>query len=319
MSGNQPSILLHIGFPKTGTTSLQFMLKMSAEQLAGSGCDVLAVYADHLGGHHGILQPLSKHGRERMVPRQEMGFTNAFVSGVTFDPKMNYILSSEDLSRIHPEELLRLKQVAPTHQILVFACVRPQVESIPRVWGTSVLHYGLSTSIREIYEDSGWLFEYFRILDSIAGIVGWESISVVNFAALESPVNCQFRTITDILGLSILSSGAPELNASLPLGLLRIVRSFNRAGSPEPVQWIEIAKRWPRDSARRSMLHALSLGDFVRIHQMYFEDNRELHRRFGIDLNGANRTLLEAVSADDDLGTEVSYRDIMDFVKASTA
>lgn len=312
-----PTLLLHIGFPKTGTTSLQMMLKTYANQFGQLGCDVLSAYSDHLGGHHGILKPLLKCDRDAGGSNQARVFGRSFMSGVSFDTNLSYILASEDFSRMHPEELLKLSDVAPNHQLRIVACVRPQVESIPRVWGTSVSHERWPGSVRQVYEGSAELFEYHRVLESFAYILGWEGISVVDFNAHENPVDAQFRTVTDLLGVSIRNSAPPVLNQSWPLGLLRIVRSFNREDSPIPLNWSEIAMRWPRDSDQNTILDALSVTDFARVYQHFFDDNEELRKRFGIDLNGASRSLFPGGSVEEDRGTEISFRDILDFIEAS--
>lgn len=151
-------IILHIGFPKTGTTSIQMWFTENTAALAALGVLYPGTGRDEQGYHYGhhrlprslVESPLSELAAawpDMEKLRDEMANS----------PAQTIVISSEDFStRLQQSEVDFLAQHLADFDVRIVCYVRRQDEFIISVWSTAVAYYGESDPL-SCCLDHSWL------------------------------------------------------------------------------------------------------------------------------------------------------------------
>jgi SAM-dependent methyltransferase len=137
-------IYLHIGFPKTGTTSIQTWLTEHAPALAAHGVLYPAHGRDgqeYQYGHHRLARSLVER------PLSELTVTWPDMARLRDEmetsPAQTIVISSEDFSmRLQQPEVDLLAQHLADFDVRIVCYVRRQDEFIISLWSTAVAYYG---------------------------------------------------------------------------------------------------------------------------------------------------------------------------------
>jgi SAM-dependent methyltransferase len=151
-------IYLHIGFPKTGTTSIQMWLTENTVALAAHG--VLYPRSGREGqeshyGHHQLPRSLVESPlSELTVAWPDM---TRLRNEMDNSPAQIIVVSSEDFStRLKQPEVDLLARHLADFDVRIVCYVRRQDEFIISVWSTAVAHYGESDPLACCLDHS-WL------------------------------------------------------------------------------------------------------------------------------------------------------------------
>lgn len=135
-------VVLHIGLPKTGTTTIQAALDASAPALAG----------------HGVLLPCGGHRGQRLaafdlIGQRVPGHERSAVAGAwdrlveevdAFDGR-RVVVSEEELGRARPGQVRRLVRALDGHDLVVVVGVRDLARTLVSAWQQSVVMGGTTS------------------------------------------------------------------------------------------------------------------------------------------------------------------------------
>ena len=143
------SLLLHVGFPKTGTTTIQNYLQHNAEGFSRGGIGVLSV--DGLGAHYLLAHHLkSLDGAER-----ESTFFGNVAGRTEFFPdwkrEHTYVISAEDVHIIGPKGVAAIGEFGSVHDaaLTVHATIRNPIDWLWSYW--------TQVTKSEWYDWSAWI------------------------------------------------------------------------------------------------------------------------------------------------------------------
>ncbi len=128
------SLLLHVGLPKTGTTTIQYFIQRNAEAFSRLGIGVLSV--EGLGAHY----LLAHHLKSLDGAQREDSFFANIVGRTEFFPEWNredvYLISAEDIHIIGPNGAAAIRQFASVHDaaLTVHATIRNPIDWLWSCW-----------------------------------------------------------------------------------------------------------------------------------------------------------------------------------------
>jgi hypothetical protein len=133
-SSARRSLLLHVGLPKTGTTSIQNYLQHNADVFSRAGIGVLSVEglgAHYLLAHH--LKSLDGNAREESFFGGDVERTGFFPD---WDKEHTCVISAEDIHIIGPNGVSAISEFASTHDALltVHATIRNPIDWLWSCW-----------------------------------------------------------------------------------------------------------------------------------------------------------------------------------------
>lgn len=127
-------VYLHVGLPKTGTTTVQTALERRSEALAGAGVLYPAGRrAQRLAAFDLVGQRVE--GDERHVPG---AFARLVDEMNGFDGKA-IVFSEEELGLARPRQVRRLVHSLPDHRVFVVITVRDMARTVVSAWQQSVV------------------------------------------------------------------------------------------------------------------------------------------------------------------------------------
>ncbi|MFG1422280.1 hypothetical protein [Roseixanthobacter liquoris] len=229
--------IVHIGFHKTGTNSIQHVLGHGREALLRAGCA-------YFSGRHLVDNHVELHAAA-MRPHRPSTFRLG--SGLVFDESYRAsvaqelaafgashagricLFSAEGLCLLrHEDEIVWLRDVLP-QPVRIIACLREktaymasyraQLERVRSLWGGVIQ--------REEYnytEDDSWLWDYEARLAPFRQVFGTDSVMVLDYDSITETQGSIVPGFLDCLGLR--DALPPEawaglfLNARVPRGTL---------------------------------------------------------------------------------------------------
>jgi hypothetical protein len=227
--------LVHIGPPKTGTTTVQGAFHGARDTISSQGVHyagptrqpmsaVLAVMGDTAPG-------------TGQVP--SIGKWKRLAAEIDRAGHRRVLLSSERLSHAQPEAIARIADDLGRERVHVVATLRPLAKVIPSQWQQSVqtgLRISFDEYLDQIFNDPdsqrGRAFWYRhhhdRLIARWVEVVGMENVTVV--ALDERDHGMVLRVFEQLLGLrdGTLVADDDRTNRSMTLAEVEIVRAFNR-------------------------------------------------------------------------------------------
>jgi hypothetical protein len=128
------SLLLHVGLPKTGTTTTQFFIQHNAEAFSQLGIGVLSV--EGLGAHY----LLAHHLKSLDGTQRENSFFGNSSGRTDFFPEWNredvFLISAEDLHIVGPNGAAAIRHFASAHDasLTVHATIRNPIDWLWSCW-----------------------------------------------------------------------------------------------------------------------------------------------------------------------------------------
>ena len=232
-------VFLHVGMPKTGTTTLQAELEQRVDDLARAG----------------VLFPGGRHHAQRLAAYDLLGqrirgddaraVPGAFARLVA---EMNsyagprIVLSEEELGLARPRQVRRLARELAGHRLFVVVTVRDLARTLVSAWQQSVVMGGTCPwqdfieAVRDPERGSRgiafWVrHDLLRVLDAWAHEVPRERIRIVTVPPSGAPDHTlleRFASATD-LPAGMWGGTSTRRNASLGAAELEVIRRLNEA------------------------------------------------------------------------------------------
>jgi len=243
MRPNPPTVHLHIGAPKTGTTYLQAVaannrgrLKAQGLLYPGPGKDHFLAVQDVRGGFKGYDDPRIAGSWSRLLQAIESWSGSAV------------LVSHEILAAATPDEIGRIVAELPTDDVRVVMTVRDFARQLPAVWqedlkngATVTLHQFLRRVQRGPSPSGGKLRGFWRWQDLPAILQGWqrhvpaERITVVTVPPKGASPSLLWKRFA--AAIEVDPAGAdlqvPRTNSSLDAASAEVIRRLNVALTSE--------------------------------------------------------------------------------------
>lgn len=294
------TLYLHIGMPKTATTSIQRFLQANRDVLEKYGyCYPRMPYkyegrTDERNAHFMIGQQYREDGSRDKALEKECLINGMAAIMELFDQFDNVILTDEALwrsSKTRPHLFPYLKKHAANHgyrtKIIVY--LRRQDEYEMSLWKQKVKHPAISQTIpydlwlKRVLAEEPFIFEYASRLDEIAAYFGKENIIVRRFdrSGLADWKNGSIiDDFLDCIGLERtpdFEMPEKESNPSLSENQTEIKRIINKDEelTPDELSYFSsIMRRLAPDSARLYPASLMSADEIRALLDRFAEENR---------------------------------------------
>jgi hypothetical protein len=234
-------VFLHVGLPKTGTTTIQAALETHAEALAEAG--VLFPGGRHRAQRLAVYDLLGQRvsGEDDRVA----GSLSRLLAEVSAHTGRSAIVSEEELGLARPRHARRLVRGLAPHRVFVVIGVRDLARTLVSAWQQSVVNGG-TTSWQDFIDSarsegraskagSGiafWLrHDVLRVIDTWATAVPVERIRVVTVPARDESGQTLLARFADATGLPADTWDARAVglrNVGLGAAELEVVRRLNQ-------------------------------------------------------------------------------------------
>jgi hypothetical protein len=205
-----PTVFLHIGLPKTGTTYLQHVLGGQRSQLRDLGI----LYPGSTDNHFLAVQDVMGHRfRDHLDPRSE-GAWSAIMTEIDGWTE-NILISHELLSLADDDQVAKVVQALAEHDIRVIVTARDLARQLPAVWqedlknGSSATLESFIDSARDEWETGSaeigfWRFQNVAaILQRWQRVVGGDRVALVTVPPKGAPRELLLDRFSESLGTRI--------------------------------------------------------------------------------------------------------------------
>jgi hypothetical protein len=226
--------LVHIGPPKTGTTTLQGAFHGGRDAIAGQGVHYAGPTRQPMGAVLAVMgYPSPNTGEVPSIKKWK-----ALVGEIKQAGGKRVVLSSERLSHSRPEAIRTIVEDLGPGKVHIAVTLRPLAKVIPSQWQQSV-QTGLQASfddyLDEILNDPDgkrshafwYKHRHDRLIARWAEIVGPHNVTVI--ALDDRDHGMVLRVFEQMLGLSegTLIADGDRTNRSMTLPEVEVVRAFN--------------------------------------------------------------------------------------------
>jgi hypothetical protein len=301
---------LHIGFPKTGTTSIQVWMIRNAGLLAahgvlypmagrGEGCSDF--------GHHRFPRILA----DAPISALEESWPDmaALLREIHDSPAAKVVISSEDFSiRIFDGHIDLLARRLVDFDVKIVCYVRRQDEFITSVWSTAVCHFGEASPLSECLSHP-WL-DYLGVIDRWARIFGRHAVILRVFEESQLQQGDAVADFLSICGIDVPSSDGEfyneRVNKTVQPHIASILRYCN-AQNAEPATIARFRDLSGLLDRNLAPLQLLTRRERAALLERHASGNSSLARTY---LGRADGILFETTVSDEpperDLGREPS-------------
>ena len=230
--GSAMTIILHIGFPKTGSSALQYGFERNRDALARAGIHYAAGPVSALAAAGGITSGNGGALARYLVPRKrpddyDTGAFEAEFARTYLDPARPVgLISSEALSAADPQMLARfVDAVAGSRPVLVVAFVRDLYGHARSAWMQGIKRHASDRGFAAFAEriDRAPQIAQLRTFEAV---LGRERIRLLHY---ESERNDLFGALLRAAGLAVpdLDPSLPAINRSLSGVEVEVLRACN--------------------------------------------------------------------------------------------
>lgn len=237
MSRREKDVFLHIGLPKTGTTTLQAAFTRGASAMRADG--MLFPGESHLDQRRAIYDFLG-----RRIPgddQQVAGAFSAMLAEINAYEGERVLISEELLGLARPRAVRRLAAALAPHRLHVVMGVRDFGRTLLAAWQQEIVREGTlawsdyAQAVRDPRAGASvgvafWLrHDPVRVLDSWETVVPRERVHLVTVPAAGTPPDELMQRFSRVLGLAPdrLPRDLPVRNQSLGVIGVEVVRRLN--------------------------------------------------------------------------------------------
>lgn len=230
MSNINKILFIHVGTHKTGTTTLQFLMKKYENLILKNGIYIpkSGIVFSSSNAQHNLAWEL--YGDKRFDPKY--GTVSDMIKEITSIPQDKVLISSEDFEHLYwkPEKLTRLKRLVENAGYTVYIIIffRDVISYVSSMYVAFIqLGYCISEEeyINEILfpDKFKWLcFEYQKISKGFTDVFGENQVIVNKYS---SPIQDKFFKIINVTGIP---KENVILNSAISAGKVRILLSYNK-------------------------------------------------------------------------------------------
>ncbi len=219
--------IVHIGPPKTGTSSLQEALFQHRDQLLALGYDYPAFgrhpKMSHLPGHHGLAQNLHKDG---LPPQLQDALRQ-------LPDDRRVILSSESFAHVSEAGIEQLLQVLGADNVEIIYYARRWEQLLPSVWQELIKH-GHSQPYLEFINQhtsapaASLYLNYANTLNRWAAVAGAKNLRIFSYDNLRAEGHDIVQHFcTQVLGVELQLEHAHQHNPRQQVGRTETLRMLN--------------------------------------------------------------------------------------------
>ncbi len=301
---NKRTIHLHIGMPKTGTSSLQFFCRDNQSVLEQHGycypiMPVRYRLISQVRNAHFLIGYFSDEAgevdSEKTLEERERAFS--YIKGL-FETYPNIILSDEgiwnSLSEKKKDALLDVKSFCDSIQadLKVIVYLRSQDDFLESYWKQKILRRGAVWSWKNVMccPPDYIALDYYPRLCDIAGVVGQENLMVRRYERGAFLGGSIFSDFLGVVGLELTEEYIPlkeQKNISLSNNYAEIKRILNRLVSEEPrvrereLAWLERLVQESSDAEGKQYESSMfSEAERKKFMERYQESNARVARDF---------------------------------------
>jgi hypothetical protein len=231
-----PRCTIHVGMPKSGSTSIQdalfYHLRPAGFQYAGFGSPngsygTVALFDDPSRQQQLFQQLLSRSARFEDYQRSLLKKFERAV-GRASRQNTHLLLSAEAIYSFSSEAMERLRRFLGDRgfEIDVLAYLRPW-----RSYQQSRMQQHLKSGRSRLSihaEDQQYFCSYRSPIESLWQVFGRERVSIVKFSPADFPGNCVVQDFCQRLGIPWEGTKLPRTNEGLSLPALRLMVAYNR-------------------------------------------------------------------------------------------
>ncbi len=278
-------IFLHIGFGKTGTTSIQHHLNTQRHVLSKYG--ILYPLAGQQNSGHHLLAKLGSNEIQDAVLEEY----NKLLLEISSSDCQKIVLSSENYCFMSGQYVAHLREIFSEFEVKVIFYARPQVELIESTyleWVKTGKKY--TRTVDEFFRLHSHGFNFIERLEPWRNSFGAKNIMLRHYSSRIK--NCDSRTdileaiqAPENLVLEISTEGARNLNLSISPDVTELVYKIDQL-QPEKKQRVEIineilALTAKLDVSKRGSLMSEALAK--EITEFYKSSNDELIAKYGAE------------------------------------
>ncbi len=172
-------IILHIGAPKSGTTSLQSFLHATRDELGALGLTIPSCGWTSNGGHGGFREALKPcNDGDPQAEATRRAYTATFESGAPV------LVSCEQLWTASPERAIRVyPALARAKVVFVY---RDQVDTIDSHYAQKVKGGAQTETIYEYFQRNAELYDFERMYLKWAAVVGADGVAPLSYEEMSA-------------------------------------------------------------------------------------------------------------------------------------
>lgn len=289
------TIYLHVGTHKTGTTTIQHFLFYNYEALKKQGFDYL-IENSTWEAHHalgwsfqGIKAPIQYY-----CPWHEKGVINHLENEIKKSCSDTFIISSENMFQLKDMEFINnfFARFHKQYDIKIIIFLRDQVSFIESWYYELVRadYCKLSDDIDAFITNPRYNLDYYSEIKKWEKYIHKDSILVRNFS-IEASNGKLLENFCTIIGLKFFNElvAIPNKNEKINPIQLKYLKKLNSENLPNSI-WIQ-RRDEILNNYKNMPIHQVSLlneDQKNNIRTQYFDSNKLLLERYGIDLLNLN-------------------------------
>lgn len=219
----KPTLFLHAGGPKTGSSALQSFLEFNSEKLGVHGVG----YLNKAGMlfEHQISSGNGEMLREAICDEGNDGASIAAIIRCYFGEYSSAICSSELFSEFSPENWRLLADVCREEgiQLRVIFYVRDVIPFMKSVYDQLIKRHGMCEDFEVWVDTAEWL--HVSTLKSLSEVLSDDELTVISYEAIDKRVIDSF---VELIGVSSLEKQDRIVNRSLTGAERELLRRVNR-------------------------------------------------------------------------------------------
>jgi len=229
------NVILHIGLPKTGTTSLQQAFFENRDQLAEQGISYPVPSSSHWNAQHDFVRAFHRGGPDAVGALLDE-------CRLQIEGGDQVLMSSEEFAGWHPPRVRAWKtyldQRFGTPSYHIHLCIRRWADAVPSFWHQIVISGGTVTFPEHVLQEllkvqREQRFQFEHIADTWIDIFGRDAVRIVPIERVTASGNdLVVHTFRSLLGIEAAElAGKYKSNRSLSPEQLELIRAVSVFGN----------------------------------------------------------------------------------------